>query len=131
MAGHGKAAVLARLARAWGALRVTLSGVGRVLRILPFFVWEGGGVVASEKSVWCDRAPLAVLSPVLISIGPSRRTHRCHLKGGFEDERLGTVPFPMAGHGKAAVLARVARAWGALVVTLSVAGRVWYVRVFF
>ena len=37
----------------------------------------------------------------------------------------------MAGHGKAAVLARVARAWGALVVTLSVAGRVWYVRVFF
>ena len=55
------------MARAWGALRVTLSGVGRVLRILPFFVWEGGGVVASDKSVWCDRAPRALLSPVLTS----------------------------------------------------------------
>ena len=36
MAGHRKAAVLARLARAWGALRVTLSGVGRVLRTVRF-----------------------------------------------------------------------------------------------
>ena len=55
--------------------------------------------------------------------------------GGFQDERLGGngeraqagyVPFPMAGHGKAAVLARLARAWGALRVTLSGVGRVWY-----
>ena len=32
-----------------------------------FFLWEGGGVVASDKSVWCDRAPRALLSPVLTS----------------------------------------------------------------
>ena len=110
MAGHGKAAVLARVARAWGALRVTLSGAGfesylcdlKSERALTGTT-GGCGSVDSRTSGW----------------GETVSTHSTY------------VQFPMAGHGKAAVLARVARAWGALLVTLSGAGRVWYVRIFF
>ena len=66
MAGHCKAAVLACgacVGRSAGDSERGRSGV----TYSTFFLWEGGGVVASDKSVWCDRAPRALLSPVLTS----------------------------------------------------------------